>query len=57
MYLHVLNLFCACRDETTYVCLYVHHFDMLVELCGFFFPENNTVITNQAIGVHVLAPP
>lgn len=35
MYLHVFNLFCACRDETTYVCLYVHHFDMLVELCVF----------------------
>lgn len=33
MYLHVLNLFCVWRDETMYVCLYVHHFDMPVEFC------------------------
>lgn len=55
MYLHVLNLFCACRDKTTYVCLYIYHFDMLVELCFFFRKQYSDY--KQAIWVHVLAPP
>lgn len=57
MYLHVLNLVCACRDKTTYVCLYVHHFDMLVELCVVVFFRKQYSDYKQAIWVHVLAPP
>lgn len=38
----------------TYVCLYVHHFDMPIELS--VFAENHTMITNQAIWVQGSGP-